>query len=334
MKTLKRLRVNVIGICLIVGLTAFNANSQNNSSNNDDGVYYSPKNDTNKGTQQGQPGSNSYQPASGGGIDTTGSKMNNGNGGIDQNGNSNTYNNYYDEDDYGYTANLRRYYEPCYGCGYYDPWYSYPYYYGAGFYCGGYWGLGIGFYNPFWWGGLGYGWGYGGYYGYGHGYGYGHEGYGYGRSSYYGPRSSYATNGRYAESPVSRNGYNSTQSVERSNGNYYTNQALNSARSNNAMASSARVSNRVTAVSNNETGSLATARAHVNENAASNASQRSNVSNVPLRSANQGQRNNANISNGNRQNMNNASRNNGNNGQRANANSGDRKSTRLNSSHL
>jgi hypothetical protein len=324
MKNLKRLSVSVIGICLMMSLTAFNANSQSNSSNNDDGVYFSPKNDPNKGSQPAQQGGNynNSQPASGGGMDTTGGKMNNGNA-VDQNGNGNIYNNYYDEDDYGYTANLRRYYEPCYGAGYYDPWYSYPYYYGAGFYCGGYWGLGIGFYNPYCWGGFGYGWGCGGYgwgwggYGWGHGYGYG--GYGYGRGGYYSPRSSYASNGIRRDEAGNINGgggiRNNTQSVERYNNNSYTNQSRSSARSDGMMASASR--NTVSAVNGSE--NVASARAHVSSNAASNVGQRAggNVTNVPLRSSNQGQRNNGNV-NGNRQGSNNAARSNG------NANSGNR----------
>jgi len=146
-------------------------------------------------------------------------------------GNGDTYitNNYYGDvynnDDYSYSTNLRRFYSPAPGFGYYSPcydpfwgynnWYYQPGFtisigigYGYPWYGGGYgWGYpAYGWGYPYYgWGNPYYGWGYP-YYGYGYGYPYypyyGHGGYhhgyneGYnGYSTYYGPRRSAAGSG-------------------------------------------------------------------------------------------------------------------------------------------
>jgi hypothetical protein len=124
----------------------------------------------------------------------------------DSSGN-NVTNNYYNGgyDDYGYTSQLRRYYSPMAGYGYYDPYYTDPYFYGPSYGLGIGFGYGLGygfgysaFYNPFYpyYGfGLGY---YGGYYspfygGYYNPYYYEYEG---GLGYHYGPRGSISGNGR------------------------------------------------------------------------------------------------------------------------------------------
>ncbi|SHJ35273.1 hypothetical protein SAMN02745146_2886 [Hymenobacter daecheongensis DSM 21074] len=137
---------------------------------------------------------------------------------------------YYD-DDYGYSARIRRFHQPAFrgfGYGYYDFAYVDPFWYGGGFspygwgpgyygafydpfydpfygpyaYGGSFVNINIGFgrpyYNPWRFGGFGYGYGYGGFGGYRNGYrngyydglnsGYSYGGRGAGTRTYYGPR--------------------------------------------------------------------------------------------------------------------------------------------------
>ena len=128
----------------------------------------------------------------------------------DENGNTYVTNNYYSGDnydfemddyyDYSYSARLRRFYNPCYGYGYYSTYYTNSYWYS---------------YNPFQWGVsiyLGYNWWpsfhtsfswhHPNYYGYGWGNNYNshhHHNYSYGYGSYnnYGSGYNYGYNGSY-----------------------------------------------------------------------------------------------------------------------------------------
>jgi hypothetical protein len=92
-------------------------------------------------------------------------------------------NNYYSNpDDYYYATQLRRFYNPLYSAGYYDPFYMDPYYYGGGF------GFGMSFGYPYYGFSMSFGYPYYGYgypY-YGYGYGYPYYGYGYPYYPYYG----------------------------------------------------------------------------------------------------------------------------------------------------
>lgn len=114
----------------------------------------------------------------------------------DETGNTYITNNYYEKDDYydySYSANLRRYYMPAYGYGYYDPFYTNLYWYdynpvswGVSIYMGYNWWAPSSYYYSPWYPSIGFsfGWGYPYYpYGYYPYYGYGSCGY----SSYYYP---------------------------------------------------------------------------------------------------------------------------------------------------
>jgi len=63
-------------------------------------------------------------------------------------------NNYYNTDDYYYASRIRRFYDPFYSFGYYDPWYCDPYWYSPG------WSFSYGFGYPYWHYGFSYGYPY------------------------------------------------------------------------------------------------------------------------------------------------------------------------------
>ncbi len=212
-------------------------NAQNNVPD-DDGIYAPSKTQDNNQAADTQKTTTSTQPAN----NTQTPQMYSQNGGNDslanQNG-SNPGDEYYNPDDnnYDYSARIRRYDENMGDWGYYDDvytnsyWYSGdPYQYGMSIYLGSpWWGPAYyGYaYNPYCYWGLGCGWGWGwglgwggywggyypGYWGWGRGCwgGYGCGLYGnYYYNSYdhncnnyhYGPRNNYATNTRYATGTV------------------------------------------------------------------------------------------------------------------------------------
>src|SRR4030042_2795342 len=80
-------------------------------------------------------------------------------------------NNYYNTDDYYYASRMRRFYDPFYSFGYYDPWYCDPYWYSPGWSFS--YGFGYGYpyyYSPYWYSPYYYGYYYWYYPYYGYGY--------------------------------------------------------------------------------------------------------------------------------------------------------------------
>ncbi|WP_210114352.1 hypothetical protein [Hymenobacter aquaticus] len=202
-----------------------------------DGVYYSSKDRTTYNAPARSTASapdNSPQDNTSSDAETNPDYASSGSGRSSAQGGSSEY---YD-DDYSYSARIRRFHQPVYrsfGYGYYDPFYSDPFWYGGGVYSYGYspysWGPGYGYYDPFYgpyYGGsaviinIGIGrpyynpwrYGYGGY-GYGYG-GYGYGG-GYGLGYYDGYRNGLYRNSNYGYGGTVRNvryGPRSGRSVE------------------------------------------------------------------------------------------------------------------------
>ncbi|WP_284438448.1 hypothetical protein [Hymenobacter nitidus] len=186
------------------------------TSTESDGVYYSSKdrttyNEPARATASVQDNNTTPQESNASDAETNPDYASSGSrSSSNQSGGSEYY-----DDDYSYSARIRRFHQPAYrsfSYGYYDPFYSDPFWYGGGAYSYGYspygWGPSYGFYDPFYnpyYGGsavivnIGFGrpyynpwrYGYGGY-GYGGGYGLGYyDGYRnglYQSAGYYGNR--------------------------------------------------------------------------------------------------------------------------------------------------
>ena len=192
-------RVKVLLSTVLIGMLAMGTASAQS-----DDVYYDPRKDPSTHSTQDYNQSGNQQPNSSQDYNSQSTQQNN-----SGNYNSNSYTDetyaddeYYYNNDYNYTTQLRRYYYPGYSLSYYNDWYDPYYYWGAPVVSYGFtpWYYHRHWYNPYYYDGFygsyynpfyssfsyGYGWGWGGcfspFYG-GYGYGYGYTGYG---AGYYG----------------------------------------------------------------------------------------------------------------------------------------------------